>query len=351
MKRESNIELLRIILMLFILMHHLIVHSVCQSVLTGTGALSLEYATYSVLEGFFYVGVNVFIIISGYFGIHLCARRIWALYLQCAFYGIVSYVFGVVNSSVQMVPHTFVTKSVFIFSHASSWWFVTCYLMLMFISPFLNYSIRLLTKKQYLFALLCMTFLQFYLGWFWQKPAYDVNGYSLINFIYLYLIGGYLHRFVLDDNIAHHKTLLFSIYAICAIIFGCCNIMRLYVNVPMGNLWGYNNPLLIIGAIGLFLFVRTFRFKSKIVNMFGGGVFAAYLLTDIGYVGDLLYKTFGDFASTIPYLPFRIVAIVVVAMLLLFFVCCIDLLRVRIMKPFMRAFDWLDGFIENNGRK
>ena len=94
MQRESNIELLRIIVMLFILMHHLIVHALCPSVLSGKVELSAEYATYSIMEGFFYVGVNVFLLISGYFGIRLRARRIWSLYLQLAFYCIIAYLFG-----------------------------------------------------------------------------------------------------------------------------------------------------------------------------------------------------------------------------------------------------------------
>lgn len=342
MQRESNIELLRIIVMLFILMHHLIVHALCPSVLSGKVELSAEYATYSIMEGFFYVGVNVFLLISGYFGIRLRARRIWSLYLQLAFYGLLAYSVGVTLSSVPMVPHTFITKSIFIFSHASSWWFVVCYMMLMIISPFLNVGMRELTKKQYLFGLICYTFLQIYLGWFWQKEAFDTTGYNFLNFIYLYLIGGYLHRFVTIDRIKHARVLTLGSYVGSALIFGTCNIFRLYLNIPFGYLWGYNNPIIIIGAISLFLFALTFKFDSNAINTIAGGGFAAYLLTDIGYTGDVIYRVFGDFAHTITFLPFRIVMTFVIAIFLLLVTSGIELLRVRLMRPIISAFDWVD---------
>ena len=280
-KRESNIELLRIIVMLFILMHHLIVHALCPAIMSEAGCLSADYATYSIMEGFFYIGVDVFILISGYFGIRLRARRIWSLYLQLAFYGLVTYLFGVAIGSAPFAPHTLITKSLLIFSHASSWWFVICYLMLMFLSPFLNYGMKTMTKMQFVFALLCMTFLQVYLGWFWQKPAYDISGYSLLNFIYIYLIGGFIHRFVPDINSKQRSISLFTIYVVSAIIFGGCNILRLYIDVPFGNLWAYNNPLLIISAVCLLLYVRTFDFSSKVVNIFGGGGIRG--ISDYGY--------------------------------------------------------------------
>lgn len=342
MKRESNIELLRIVVMLFILMHHLIVHALCPSVYFGKGELTAEYATYSIMEGFFYVGVNVFLLISGYFGIRLRARKVWGLYIQCAFYGLLAYSIGVMLSSAPMIPHTFITKSILIFSHASSWWFVALYIMLMFISPFLNYSMQMMTKKQYAVALLGMTFVLIYLGWFWQKPIYDVNGYSFVHFIYIYLIGGYLRRFVNVEKYQHPRVQSIGIYIGCALIFGVCNILRLHYDVPFGNLWGYNNPMVIFGAIGLFLYIRTYEFESNIVNTMGSSVFAVYLLTDIGYVGDVLYQTFGDFAQTIAFLPLRIAITFVVAVALLFAICGLDIIRARLMRPIIGAFDWAD---------
>lgn len=345
MQRESNIELLRIIAMWYILMHHLIVHAMCPELLGGKGELSGSYILYSFVEGFLYVAVNVFVLISGYFGIKLRARRIWSLYLQCAFYGLFTYLFGVIMGTVPFVQHTIVTKSLLIFSHASSWWFVVCYLMLMIISPFLNYSMQKMSKKEYLFSLIIFTFLQLYLGWFWQKSAYDTNGYSLINFIFVYLIGGYLRRFVSLDKPHLQRKISLMIYVLCAFLFGVCNILRLYIHIPFGNLWAYNNPIIIVGAIGLFLFVRSFDIQSNVVNMLGKGVFAAYLITDIGYVGNTIYPAYGAFVHSIPSIPLIIIITFIMSLAILLAACVIDMLRALLMKPIIGAFDWIDNMI------
>lgn len=345
MQRKSNIELLRIIAMWYILVHHLIVHAVYPDVMTGQNGVTSEYAVYSILEGFLYVAVNVFILISGYFGIKLRARRIWSLYLQCAFYGLLTYIFGVAIGVAPLVPHTFITKSILIFSHLSSWWFVVCYLMLMVISPLINYGMQKMNKNEYVWVLACLTFVQIYLGWFWQKSAYDISGYSFINFIYVYLIGGYLHRYVSDRKPESIRKMAILLYGGCALLFGICNIVRVYFKIPFGNSWAYNNPIMIIGAIGLVLFLHSYRFQSNIVNRIGGGAFAAYLITDIPYVGDFLYPHYGEFSQSIPSIVFIVLVTFIAAAIVLSLACAIDIIRVWAMKPILGAFDWIDEWV------
>lgn len=70
-KRESNIELLRIITMLMIVMYHIIYHCVGEQL--ANGSLLHEPVIYKkmiilvVLYTFGHIGNNMFIIISGYF--------------------------------------------------------------------------------------------------------------------------------------------------------------------------------------------------------------------------------------------------------------------------------------------
>lgn len=64
--RDSNMELLRIVCMLFILMHHFIVHVFCPELVVCDGNLGWYRAVGIVVNGFIYVGVNCFILISGY---------------------------------------------------------------------------------------------------------------------------------------------------------------------------------------------------------------------------------------------------------------------------------------------
>ena len=105
--RDSNVELLRLIAMFFILCHHFINNSLYNFGLQNE--LTTEYGVYSILEGFFYVGVNCFLLISGYYGIRLRARKLWAMYLQLAFLGGACYLFDVITYH-QPITHTLFTR-------------------------------------------------------------------------------------------------------------------------------------------------------------------------------------------------------------------------------------------------
>ena len=66
--RSSNIELLRIICMLLIIIGHIIMNHHDDNV--------TEYFISHILRPFTVVGVNVFVIISGYFGINYKTDRL-----------------------------------------------------------------------------------------------------------------------------------------------------------------------------------------------------------------------------------------------------------------------------------
>ena len=67
--RESNIELLRIISMIMVVVLHFFYHG---EILRWTTVESSGYLTYWSVEALAFVAVNVFVLISGYF---LCLSR------------------------------------------------------------------------------------------------------------------------------------------------------------------------------------------------------------------------------------------------------------------------------------
>lgn len=339
--RDSNVELLRIIAMFFIMCHHFIVNSLYNFQLGGQNGLTIEYGTYSMLEGFFYVGVNCFLLISGYYGIRLRASKIWSMYLQLGFYGVGCYLFEALVYH-KAITHTLVTKSVFILSHPC-WWFVANFLLLMFLSPWINHGIQRMSKNQYRFALIGFTFVQVYLGWFWQKTCYDVDGYSLLNFVYIYVIGGYIGRFVTKDSFAKYRWKALIMYVLCAVLWGICNILKLYTDIPFGNNHGYNNPIVVGGAVALFMFVLSYSFHNKYINWIAGGAFATYLITDAAYVGYYLYTGYGHAIHSLDLsLWLTIVVTMLLALVILLICSCIDHLRVWLMRPILHIFDNMD---------
>lgn len=86
--RDSNIELLRIVSMLMIVILHFLMHG---RILKWSAFGSKEYAIYWMIEAFVFVCVNVFVIISGYF---LClskfkVSRLTKVWFQVLFYSII----------------------------------------------------------------------------------------------------------------------------------------------------------------------------------------------------------------------------------------------------------------------
>lgn len=340
-ERDSNIELLRLVAMFFILCHHFINNSLFDIQAGAHKELTTEYGVYSLLEGFLYVGVNCFLLISGYYGIKLRARKLWSMYLQLGFYGVSCYLIEALLFH-KPITHTVFTKSIFILSHPC-WWFVAYFLLLMFLSPWLNSAIRQMSKKQYQFALLGFTFVQIYLGWFWQKTCYDPNGYSILNFIYLYVIGGYIGRFCHKERIVSFRWGALTFYILCAIIWGMCNILKLYINVPFGNNYGYNNPVVLLAAVFLFMFFLSFSFQNRIVNWLASGAFAAYLITDTPYVGYHMYEQYHQVIDSMRLHLWQIISITTLsAAVVLMSCCCVDTLRAWMMKPLLSTFDWID---------
>ena len=76
-ERDSNIELLRIICMLFILIHHFIIHSLVPDLFVRDGNINAYRVACIIVNGVVYVGVNCFILISGYYGIKFKLRSLF----------------------------------------------------------------------------------------------------------------------------------------------------------------------------------------------------------------------------------------------------------------------------------
>ena len=79
--RESNIELLRIVLMLLIIARHIIMYS---GKLSDKG--TSEYYITNIARSISVCSVNTFIIISGYFGIRLNLTKILKIEARVLFY-------------------------------------------------------------------------------------------------------------------------------------------------------------------------------------------------------------------------------------------------------------------------
>lgn len=131
-------EVLRIIAMFSIVLGHVFYHG-----------FQGQFAESDFLRPFTNCGVNVFILISGYYGIKFKLKTLLNLLLMVSFYTLLSLVavyfideteFSIRQMSGVILP----------FCGNHYYWFVTCYIMLYMFAPLINEGIESLRDKNML---------------------------------------------------------------------------------------------------------------------------------------------------------------------------------------------------------
>lgn len=155
--RNSNIELLRVTAMSLIILHHMMVHGL------NPGVHSILYANlsstiYPVLE----IGVNLFFIISGYFGVKLSLQSI----LKLAF---IIFLFTIVNYLICLPFNIYPTLDIFLnvlfpISKAN-YWFIYVYLGIIMVSPLINMGLNGLDRNKLRSFIVVFTFFYGLLLW------------------------------------------------------------------------------------------------------------------------------------------------------------------------------------------
>lgn len=323
-QRDSNIELLRIVAMLFIVLEHLLIDGTHFFAI----AHSKEKVIANALIAFLYIGVNCFILITGYYGTSFHWKRLLKFYLVCCFIEFVGFMLHYIVGDISL-SRSVIANIIFPLSHSNTW-FVRCYVVFLFIVPIINRGIDGLTQKSFLSILALMTFIYLYFGWFWKIQNHNY-GYTVAQFVYLYIVGQYIHRFVNFDKLVRKRWLFVGGYVLCSIVWGVCANISEITPIPHWNGWAYNNPIVLCSAICFFMFFVTMNFYSKWINIFAKGTFVVFLVHMNRYIGpdiwELCFKIGNKYVDS----PYAIVAILFILSLgILLGICILDIPRQKI---------------------
>lgn len=292
-QRQSNMELLRIIAMLMILMLHYNANAFHPDVLLG----SVDKLSWHALEGHFIESfcisaVNIFVLISGYFAIKLSIRSVLNLYIRCFIIGLITYLLYVLITGTPMSLSAIGGR--FLALTHNHWWFVISYIGLMTISPILNAGCEMMSRKQFACVVLLLSIVITYFGWW--KSLEDTNaGYSLIMFIYLYVVARFIRLHISIDRIKALRWIWFTLYIISSIAITLLAIRHEVL------VYTYDSPLTIISAVSLLLFFLSIRFQNRFVNWAAASVFSAYLIQESPYLGRMWLYPFAEnaFANSV----------------------------------------------------
>lgn len=259
----------------------------------GSGYTSeAEHIAKCIVETVCIGSVNAFVLISGWFGIRSGMSKIGDLAFMISFCTLpllmVALIFGWMSIN-DLKSLTGIYEYVL---GGNNYWFVVDYIGLLIIAPLLNNGIKSFDKKQFATTLIAGYILIGVYDFIFRTPVIGTEGgYSLVWFVYLYLLARYLKIHRIERMEKYRWTLLIS-----AVIFQSILFYYGYIGLR------YTNPFIVIEAVCLIEIFKTWNFKSKTVNYAAKGALMAYLIhmqpVLIPYIARFLlveYYRFGYF--------------------------------------------------------
>ena len=204
--RQSNIELMRIIAMFMILVIHANMIAIPRPTSTEIISNPMAMTTRFFIESFGIVGVDIFILISGWFLINTRAKSFLSLGFQVlSLWGgtfLLFFFAGKTDFSIKNIMELFMF---------TKWdWFVKSYVMLMILAPVLNTFVKNSPERLQRYVLGgFFTFSSTY-GWLGGANRFFVYGYGPLLFIGLYLLAQYVHHSQKDNRIPYTLHKLFN---------------------------------------------------------------------------------------------------------------------------------------------
>ena len=274
--RQSNFELLRIIAMSMIIIHHFFYHVL----LTDPDFIPVFFK----VNPFVYCGVNLFFLISGWFSIKFSIKKLLQFFLLVLLFDLLNYFaclwFGIpfrIESLMDIILWP-ISKS--------NYWFLQIYLFLFILAPVVNAGLKGLDIKTLRFFVIVLTIGNFYsccLG----RNLTNNEGMSFFQGLYMYILGFYLCR---DERIYDRfkaKTLLVLFIAILSVY----SIAFLFNDSFYMIALGQNNSIIIICAsVSLFLAVKQLPFYNRLVNSLGAASLGCYMLQDGSFGLNIFYR-------------------------------------------------------------
>ena len=277
-ERNSSIELLRIIAMLFVVCSHFVVHGIQLDSNTSVSIVNRIFLTFFILGN---LGVDIYVLISGYF---LCKqkfsiKRLIKIYLQIYFYSIAIYFIFLGFGKISFDVNSFL-KSFFpiIFE---VWWFATAYIILYLLSPFLNKLIDSLSKKGYEKLLVILLTIWCIIPTFTTKIP---SGNTLTTCIMLYLIGGYIRNYGIA-YLEKHKDKIGKYFLVALFLFLSTsvflNILGLYKPIfalHAAHFYSRESIFTIFLTVMFFYLFIQYNFFNKFINHIASCTFGIYLI-------------------------------------------------------------------------
>ena len=188
--RQSNIELLRIVSMFLVVMTHANLSSIGYPTVEELSSKPFPAGLRILFAQFSVICVNLFVLISGWFGINVKCKSIITFLFQWLFFAVLLMTFYPFLQGSNILSFPKLTYQVISMNRL---WFVPSYIVLYLSAPILNAFVERSNKLQFKVILIAFFSFEFIFGWL-LNGANDIfmGGSSPLSFAGLYLLARYI---------------------------------------------------------------------------------------------------------------------------------------------------------------
>lgn len=316
--RQSGIELLRIVAIVMVLVCHAnarVLGLPSRAEVFSVPAPSIARMLFGAMAVY---GVNIFVMISGWFGIHAKPKGLAKLLFEVLFllWGIYA-VFLLTGNATFNMHDIKVCLAL-----TDEYWFVMAYVGLYIFSPVLNAFVEKASKRE--LQLLLVGFYVFQCYYCWASGTLDYfSGYSITFFFGLYLTARYFRLYPVRILSRHGGLVYVASLAVVTMV----SVVALVLVGNWARMLRYDNPLVIVGAIGLLNAFSHLRFHSRLVNSLATACFAVYII----HFDPLVFHYFAMAVKSIYNSTSGLVTVAAISMFLVaVFLACWLIDRVRL---------------------
>lgn len=225
-----------------------------------------------------HIGVLLFLLITGYYGIKPSIKGFLRLLLIVAVYYLPLQLLDL--GMIDGFQHPKRILQTFQFVSNTPYWFIRTYLFLYVLSPIINTFILYASRRIINLMLVALGIISVYFGTMQGDPSL-CDGKNIVNFIFLYLLGHSINHYQL------HWQKIKGVYLIIAYLMINASLILLLLYFPRtcvlgAYIWRYSflycSPILLFNAVIVFLFFSKLSFQSEIVNSIAASTFAIYLV-------------------------------------------------------------------------
>lgn len=293
--RNVSLDALRALCMFLIVLGHVIVHG---RVLESLIPWSVNFYLINIIRAFLSVHVDCFVMLSGYF---LCTHvfrleKVFSLWIQALFWSLLLYLLLCVGGAVPF-RWASLAESCLPFTQRR-YWFVTAYLLMYLLTPFLNTAIHTMSQRQH--ATFLTSFFIFYIAlqnvFFWQKFT-SMDETDPLLFVFLYVLSAY---FRLYPPRRARKDYICTMVALCLLAAAWKMVIPELTSRIIGKAVGANILLtnnsvtVILAAACLFRILEGLQISSRCVRkaiaLLTPLTFGIYLIHEQPEVREFLWQ-------------------------------------------------------------